>query len=260
MEQLEQLPELDRNDYKPLYVQLSELLAEYIRRNDLGEGDLLPSENELISRYEVSRSTVRQAMYHLESKDVIRKLRGKGTFVSDSKNRKCLRGLQSFEETLAEQGIILSNILLQFESVYPSPDCAKNMRLAPGSRVFLIRRLKISNGEPLALEERFLPIEIGSQLTEADFKEKPVFDIVETHAKLEIVRVTYTITVTPLSEEEAKLLEVDIGTPALRRIGVYHGRGGMPVMYGSIAFLPDKTELQYEFQKSDNMWVIMPVE
>jgi len=259
MAQWEQLPELDRNDYKPLYVQLSELLAKYILSNKLCEGDLLPSENELLSRYEVSRSTVRQAMQHLEAQEIISKIRGKGTFVSDSKNRKCVRGFQNFEETLAEQGLILSNILLQFESVYPSPDCAKNLRIAPGSQVFLIRRLKVSNGEPLALEERFLPAEIGSQFTGSDFKEKPVFNIVETHAELEIVRVTYTITATLLTEEEAKLLKVDIGTPALRRMGAYHGHGGRPIMYGSLVFLPDKTELQYEFQKNDNMWVIMPV-
>jgi GntR family transcriptional regulator len=255
----EQLPELNRDDYKPLYIQLSDLFAEYIRKNNLAEGELLPSENELISHYGVSRSTVRQAMLHLENRAFIRKLRGKGTFVSGSRYRKCLRGLQSFEETLAEQGIVLSNTLLSFEPVPASAECAANLDLPEDSRVFLIRRLKVSNGEPLALEERVLPLEIGARLSEAELRDRPVFDLVERHAALEIVRVAYTITAAPLAAEEAQLLGAEPGAPALRRMGLYHDRSGRPVMSGSLVFLPEKTELQYEFEKSDTRWVVVPL-
>ena len=82
MTQTPQLPDLDKNDYKPLYIQLSDLLADFIKDSVLVEGDALPSENELLARYDISRTTVRQAIQRLESQDLVRKIRGKGTFVT----------------------------------------------------------------------------------------------------------------------------------------------------------------------------------
>ncbi|MFO8089438.1 MAG: GntR family transcriptional regulator [Desulfatiglandaceae bacterium] len=78
---------IDKNSYIPLYVQLSDILAKYIRENNLDEGDSIPSENDLTIYYGISRNTVRQAFQILESQDIIRRVRGKGTFVTRSKKK-----------------------------------------------------------------------------------------------------------------------------------------------------------------------------
>ncbi|MEW6264860.1 MAG: GntR family transcriptional regulator [Thermodesulfobacteriota bacterium] len=253
----DQLPDVDKNDYKPLYVQLSDLLTEYIRHNGLAEGHPLPSENDLLSRYDLSRSTIRQAMQRLESQDVVRKVRGKGTFVAAPKHRKCVRGFQNVEETLAEQGIIVVNRLLRFEAVYPPRDCVRGLQLAPGKQAVLIRRLKLIQQEPLALEERYLPFELGSLFNQDDFRERPVFEVVEDRAGIEIAKVTYSIASSPLTDEEAGTLKVDPGAPVLRRTGLYYDREGHPCMFGRLIFLADKMELRFEFQKQDVFWAIM---
>ncbi len=51
--------ELDRHSYKPLYIQLSEILIDYANSHHLENGDALPSENELLSQFSVSRNTIR---------------------------------------------------------------------------------------------------------------------------------------------------------------------------------------------------------
>lgn len=250
------LPDLDKSDYKPLYVQLSDLLVDYIRRNDLGEGDLIPSENELLQRYQVSRGTIRQAMQHLEAQDVIHKVRGKGTFVAPLRQRKRVKGFQNLEETFAKEGMIVANELLRFEKVFPPPDCAGELQIPRKTRVFLIRRLKTLNGVPFALEDRFLPMEVGTRFVEEDFREQPVFDVIESHAELEIVRIAYTMTVSPLTEAEAAELKVDRSALVLRRTGVYFGPDEKPIMYGQVTFLADKTELRFEFLKTDGVWAV----
>jgi GntR family transcriptional regulator len=252
----ERLPDLDKSDYKPLYVQLSNLLADYIRRNNLGEGDLIPSENELLNRYQVSRGTIRQAMQHLEAQDVIHKVRGRGTFVSPLRQRKRVKGFQNLEETFAKEGMIVSNELLQFEKVSPPPDCASELHIPREAQVILIRRLKILNGKPFALEDRFLPLAVGTRFVEEDFSKSPAFDVVESHAEFEIVRIAYMMTVSPLTEAEAVALKVDRNALVLRRSGVYYGLNGNPIMYGRVTFLADKTELRFEFRKSDGMWAV----
>ena len=71
---------IDEQSIIPKYYQLKELLIQHIRQNDLQPGSLLPSENELIGIYQVSRNTVRQAFSSLESDGLVYKIRGKGTF------------------------------------------------------------------------------------------------------------------------------------------------------------------------------------
>jgi len=61
------LPDLDQDPFKPLYAQLAEAIIKFIRKYRLGEGDWAPSENELLARYKISRTTIRQAFQYLES-------------------------------------------------------------------------------------------------------------------------------------------------------------------------------------------------
>ena len=255
----EQLPDLDKTDYKPLYIQLSDALSEYIRGNCLSAGDLLPSENELLARYDVSRSTVRQAMQHLESREVIQKVRGKGTFVCEPGTRKYVKGFQNLEETMAERGIDVRNLLLHYEEIAVPPPWVGEIPLTSDYRAFLIRRLKTLNDEPLALEERYLPIEVGSRFTREDFAEKPIYDLVETLAEFEISHIVYTIAMAPLLELEADSLKAKPGDPAMRRIGFYQGADHKTIMSSRLTFLPDKLELRFEFQKSSDSWSVVSV-
>ena len=103
MVDLEKLPDLNKEEYKPLWIQLSDVLADYIQSNSLKPGHPLPSEKELIQRYHVSRMTVRLAIQRLEREELVHKVQGKGTFVAALKPREYIRGFQNLEETLAEQ-------------------------------------------------------------------------------------------------------------------------------------------------------------
>ena len=92
-----------------------------------------------------------------------------------------------------------------------------------------------------------------------DFHTKPIFDLLEANPDNEIVRVTYTITNIPLTEEEADTLEVDLYASAIRRTGVYFNRRKTPVMFSRVTFLADRIELKFEFHKADDIWGIVSV-
>lgn len=149
---LQKLPDINRDAYKPLYVQLSDILAGYIQGNNLKPGDSLPSEKELIQRYGISRMTIRLAIQRLERKELVCKVQGKGTFVGAPKHREYVRGFQNLEETLAEQGINVTNVLLESADVYPPRNWAKQLNLPPGRQARVIRRLKMTGNRALALE------------------------------------------------------------------------------------------------------------
>ena len=77
-------PDMDKKSYTPIYIQISEILIDYAQQNGLTAGDLLPSENELLAQYDVSRNTIRLAVERLVKMNFAVKKRGKGTFVKQS--------------------------------------------------------------------------------------------------------------------------------------------------------------------------------
>ena len=72
---------IDKKSYVPVYIQISNLILEMIENNRLKEGELIPSENQLVQDLEVSRMTIRQAINNLVSNGYLEKKRGRGTFV-----------------------------------------------------------------------------------------------------------------------------------------------------------------------------------
>src|SRR3954462_5526230 len=61
------LGSLDRSDDRAPYRQIADQLRRAIERGDLGPGDRLPSEAELIAHYNVARMTARQAIQELHT-------------------------------------------------------------------------------------------------------------------------------------------------------------------------------------------------
>jgi GntR family transcriptional regulator len=257
MVDLEKLPDLDKEEYKPLYVQLSDMLADYIQSNGLKPGDPLPSEKDLIERYRISRMTVRLAIQRLELEELVHKVQGKGTFVGAPKHREHVRGFQNMEDTLAEQGFTVTNVLLELADIYPPKNWAKQLNMPAGSKARIIRRLKMTGDRPLALEVRMLPLKVASWFPEVDFKDKPIFDLLCAYAETEIARVTYSMTSSLIRDREARDMKVPQGSPVLVRRAVYYNKEETPVMVGEVTFLADRVELQFEFRKEDKNWGIV---
>ncbi|MBW1714054.1 MAG: GntR family transcriptional regulator, partial [Deltaproteobacteria bacterium] len=257
MSDLSKLPDLDKNDYKPLYIQLCDTLTEYIQTNGLAPGDLLPSENDLLDRYGISRTTIRQAFQRLEAQETVIKVRGKGTFVAAPKHREHVRGFQDLEEGLAEQGFPVTNVLLEISDIHLSKVWAEHLTLPAGSQARSIRRLQMTGDKPLALEERLLPPEVANRFVDEDFKEGPIFDLLSRYPETEIMRVTYRITSSPLRDQEVQEMGVAPDSAVIRRTGIYFDHQERPVMVGKVTFLADRIELRFEFHKKDDNWGIV---
>ena len=254
----EELPDLRKDAYKPLYIQLSETLAEYIRGKRLQAGTTLPSEQILMEKYKISRTTARLAMQRLQNERMAYKVQGKGTFVSAPKRRKFVRCSQNMESALAEQGIKVVNRLVEYTQG-PAPQWAKGLSVPVDTQFQLIERLKMAKGKPLALEKRAIPIDISSRLSAADLKEKSIFELFDPYPDIRIVQVTYSITGAVASEREALQLRVSDGAPVLIRSGLYYSRDQRLVMASRIVFVANRVELRYEFNVDDDNWGIVRV-
>lgn len=84
----------------PIYLIIENDIKAAINNGSFKSGDLIPSENELKEKYNVSRMTVRQALNNLVNEGLLFRHQGKGTFVSNAKIEKSIQGIRSFTEEM----------------------------------------------------------------------------------------------------------------------------------------------------------------
>ena len=242
-------PPLDENNSTPLYIQLSEILADLVYSRKLQEGDRLPSENELLAQYPVSRNTVRLALERLVKLNLAVKKRGKGTFVSPKENRSLIPALIDFEEALKQHGIQVKNILTEVTPIDRLPAWATAGVAFDADRYVLMKRVKIMEKAPVALEERIMPAETFDHLKSENLEGVLVFEHLNRIPGFEITRFTYTLVAGTLSKEDEKLLNHK-NAPVFKRIGFYFGRDGDPIMASRLTFASERLGMHYEFGKT----------
>jgi GntR family transcriptional regulator len=207
----------------------------------------------LIERFDLSRTTVRQGIQRLERQGLVRKVPGKGTFVDVPKRRNQIRPFKSLELSLTEQGLSVKNVLLDDREVQ-TPQWAQHLDFSADDPVRVIKRLKIVEDRPLAVEYRVLPRDLAQVLKDEDIRHRPFPETLDAHPHMRILQVTYRIRGRLASEEEAKALEVTPITPVVIRQGVYYNQAGRIFMASKVVFVAQRVELRYEFHLKDDNW------
>ena len=128
----------------PLYSQLVSIVKRNISAGTLSTGDLLPSESELCKCFDLSRSTVRQAIGALESEGLVVRKQGRGTFVAEPKVRRRTENVYSFTSEISSMGLTPSSTLIDFEVIEPTPDIVKVFDLSNSdSKVYRFSRIRL---------------------------------------------------------------------------------------------------------------------
>ncbi|HEX6290732.1 MAG TPA: GntR family transcriptional regulator [Herpetosiphonaceae bacterium] len=143
---------LNKHSPVPLYLQLKKLLEAQVASGDLPPHGRVPSERELSEQYDISRMTARQALTELIQEGRLYTSRGKGTFVAEPKIRQSVQALTSFTEDIRSRGFTPTTRLVRLEMTAASGTLAARLRIAEGSSVVCVERLRLADDEPMALE------------------------------------------------------------------------------------------------------------
>jgi len=232
---------LDRNSFKPIYYQLSDNLRAIID-GGLSPGDQIPSENELIAQYSVSRNTVRLAIDTLIRDGLVYRVKGKGTFVAPERMRYGLLRLASFSEEMRRRGLQPGSRLLNLTQTPPPVKIASRLQLSPGAPTFVIERLRLANGEPLALHTTYVPEALCPRLAEENLTTGSLYQILEDTYGLRIGYAEQVLKPTVATEYEAGMLEVVPGSPLQLVEVTSFLESGAPFEYSKLLYRGDRYE------------------
>ena len=218
---------IDKRSRIPLYYQLMDIIIDVIEEGNLRENDQLPSERELCETYDISRSTVRQAIQELEKEGYIYRVHGKGTFVSLEKFKQDLLEFYSFTEEMKKSGKTPSSKVLDFKIVECNEKIARKMKLKVGDSIYIFTRLRLADDEPMMLEISHVPCSRFPDLTKKKLEQYAMYDIFtkEYNASFTCAEEIFQSVLT--REEEAKLLNYSAGLPSMMIERITHENGNI---------------------------------
>lgn len=180
---------------------------------DLDEGDAVPPERELATRFGVSRETVRQALHELLVEGRIER-RGRGTVVSRPKLVQRL-SLESYTEGAAGHGRVPGGLPVAWEDISASREIAEALDISAGDDVMHLERVLLADRQRIGLESTYLPRHRFGRLTERFDPATSLYAAIR-NCGVQFGSATERIETVLPSPREAALLETTTAMPMLR--------------------------------------------
>lgn len=144
---------------RSVHEQLIRLCQEELAAGRWSPGGQFPSERELAAAHGISRATANKVLAKLVSEGWLEMRKGIGCFVADRPTLfSSLRRIESFTDFATEQGRRPSTKVVEFDARHHTAETVRAALRIPGTeRVIFMRRLRLLDGQPVILEERWLP-------------------------------------------------------------------------------------------------------
>ena len=138
---------IDKNIPLPLYYQLKQIIINLIDDGVYKEDETIPTEHELIEKYQLSRTTVRQALNELVTEGYLYKRKGVGTFVSSTKKINDQQDIinstiYKLDKVINRNGYFCKTKFMNVGTVEATPDIAKNLSIDVGEQVWYMDRVR----------------------------------------------------------------------------------------------------------------------
>jgi GntR family transcriptional regulator len=196
----------------PKYQSVHDALV--VMMETLAPGSAMPTERELCQTFSVSRATIRQALGQLEIEQRIYRRQGKGTFVAQPKIEQPLE-LMSHTEGMRARGIIPSSKLIDVRRVPAGIEVGARLGLSSKAEVLRIERLRLADGDPIAIEVVFLNADRFDGITAALSDSASLYQLLSSNYGVELASAEETIEAVIAEGREAGLLKCQPGMPLL---------------------------------------------
>jgi len=206
---------LDKKNRLPLYYQLKGIIEARIEAGQWKPETQLPSERELCDEFKISRITVRQAITELVNEGRLTRVHGRGTFVARPQVEQRLTRLTGFTEDMRARGQHPGAQVLHLELVPAPPAVARSLHLTGDEPVVVLRRLRLADGEPMAVETAYLLDRLCHGVLSESLENRSLYKLLKDKFDLIPGRADQQLKAIACPPVEAKLLGLRKGSPVL---------------------------------------------
>jgi DNA-binding GntR family transcriptional regulator len=187
-------------------------------------GTSIPSERDLASTFGVARMTLRRATDDLVVAGLVSREHGRGTFVVAPKLAAQM-AMTSFSEEMRDSGVTPGSEVIEFRRLRSAGSQARALRVPVTDPVVRFARLRLADGEPIALETTWVPAKLVPNLQRADLTGS-WYELLAVRYGAPILTGTSVIELTGASEREARILDTVPGAPLFHIETTSYGPNG----------------------------------
>ncbi|WP_046176163.1 GntR family transcriptional regulator [Domibacillus indicus] len=239
---------IDKQSPLPIYFQLEHFLRGQIENGELAPGDPLPSEREYAEQLTISRMTVRQAITNLVNAGLLVRQKGRGTFVAEQKLEQKLSGLTSFTEDMKARGMTPRSTLLSFEIIPADKKIAERLALKKHTPVYEMKRIRLADEVPMALETVYISANLVKGLTEKVVASS-LYRYIEEELGLAIGHAVQSMEAAVANETERTHLLVSKGAPVLLIERNTFLKDGKPLEYVKSSYRADRYKFTIDINR-----------
>ena len=179
---------------QPLYLQVKQHILDNIGSGKWGTSARVPSENDIVKSFGVSRMTANRALRELRDEGVLVRVAGVGSFVADRHAHAHPLEIRSIADEIRRRGHAHRAEIVSLERVRAAAELAEDFGIAPHSELYCSVIVHFENERPIQLEDRYVLPTLAPDYLKADFNQTTPYD--------------YLIKVAPLQEAEHLLRAV----------------------------------------------------
>jgi len=213
----------------------------------LGVGTAIPSERQLSADLGVSRLTLRAALDDLAREGYLSRRRGSGTYVQQPKISQELT-MTSFSEDMRRRGMTPGSRTLSMETQLAGARLGRVLNVSPSEEILVIKRLRLADGETMAIETLHLPQRLVPGLEAKDLSGS-FYELYRDRYGIVIASGTQAIEPTVTNEEESKALGVPLQSPAFLFERTSRDQDGRTVEFVQSVYRGDRYRIVTELSR-----------
>ncbi len=229
----------------PLYFQLKERILSEIKSGAYPSGSLIPTENELSEAFQISRTTVRQAITELVQEGWLYRVKSKGTYVSQPKIKQdFVNRLESYNNQMARLGIAASTEVLDFKLMKAPDYVSKHLWLHEKEKVIFLHRKRFADGEPIVTVKTFLPQHRCSFILDQDFTKASLYELLGRSDETRITRIERRIEAVEANGEDILHLNIRRGKPIQFFTSIGYNQYDQPIEFSRARYRGDSSSFE----------------
>jgi len=237
-------------DGRPVYLQLAKAIEKQIEKKILKAGSLLPSERVVASVNKISISTVRKAFEELIGRQFIYRLQGKGTFVSESADRRKKVRFYSFTKGFHDVNETAGLKFVELTKSEGIPEINKELKIKEEEDLYILKRFITQNNAPVIYSISYLPYKLFKSLdaySTEKFENYALYIFLEKEFEVSTLHHVELFKAVTADGEIGKRLGVEPGHPLLRIEQLVYTHKDIPYEYRISYCLTDDSKIRRAF-------------